>query len=225
MNRFNLSLDDYSPRNGTNDISWCFNLIKKYPDIKINLFVPAAYCRLGEVPHYLSKNLEWVEYVNKLPKENFRINFHGLYHRRTGDPKHYNSNNDEFQFLNTEQAEKIVSRMINEFDIAGIEYKKIFRPPGWRISESAARVLTKKGFIIAGNKQYYKVISKKIKDVKWVSYNWDLTGPCNNLKDIIAYGHTSNWTNNYMDEDRFKLIDEALSKEDFEYVFMEELFL
>jgi predicted deacetylase len=227
MRRFNLSLDDMSPHKragiGFESIYWCDRLIEKYPDIKINLFVPAGYCRLGENPNYLSDNLEWVERVNNLARENYRINFHGLYHRRTGDPKHHNSNNDEFQFLNKPQAEKIISRIIKEFDTAGLRYEKTFRAPGWKMSESVAGVLAERGFIIAGNDQYYNIISKKFKNIKWVNYNWDLTGPCNIDGDIVAYGHTSDWTNNYMNKERFVLIDDVLQQDDFDYVFIEQL--
>jgi hypothetical protein len=54
-----------------------------------------------------------------------------------------------------------------------------------------------------------------------VSYNWDLTGPCSVKGDVIAYGHTSDWTNNYMDKERFNLINELLGKEKFRFKFIE----
>ena len=226
MRKFNLSLDDMSPhpKAGLNfeSINWCNELINKYPGIKINLFVPAAYCRLGENPVFLSQHMDWVDRVNNLP-DNYKINMHGLYHRRTGYLRQHDSNNDEFQFLDVIRAKNIISDMIEEFEKAGLNYIKTFRPPGWKISVSAADVLARNGFIIAGNNQYHGIISKKLKNISWVSYNWDLTGPCKVSKDIIAYGHTSSWTNNYMNKDRFKLIDNILSKEEFNYVFIEKL--
>jgi hypothetical protein len=227
MRKFNLSLDDFSPhlKTGLNfeSIDWCNKLIELYPKIKINLFVPAAYCRLKEEPIFLSHNIAWIDKVNALP-ENYRINMHGLYHRRV-DGENPDSNNDEFQFLKGEWAENIVESMINEFDKSGLRYFKTFRPPGWKISCGAAQSLTNRGFIIAGNEPYRQLLSNSIQNMKWVSYNWDMTKECDvpETEDILVYGHTSIWTNNYMNEERFNLINNILSKEDFEFVFIEDL--
>jgi len=221
--QFNLSLDDFSPhpRAGLNfeSIEWCDKLIELYPDIKIDLFVPAAYCRLGEDPCHLSKNKEWVERVNALPA-NYRVCFHGYYHRRLST-KHGNSNNDEWQFLNEQQAALFASHMINEFEEAGIRCHKTFRPPGWKISVSSAKVLTNAGFVIAGDGNYFNRISGKVSGLKWVQYNWDLVGPKPKSDCIVAYGHTSDWTNNYMDETRFNMVVECLKgtdKIDFRFI-------
>ena len=59
--------------------------------------------------------------------------------------------------------------------------------------------------------------------MKWVSYNWDMTKECKVTGDVIAYGHTSNWTNNYINEDRFNLIIDLLESDKFEFKFIEEL--
>lgn len=225
MVNFNLSLDDFSPhpRAGLDfkAIRQCNRLIVKYPDIRINLFVPAAYCRLGEKPCFLSDNLTWVDQVKHLPN-NYRINLHGLYHRRTGGTKPV-SNNDEWQFLNYSEAVHKMSEMTNEFEIVGLDYHKTFRPPGWKISVGSARAFTEKGFLIAGNTEYFNTINTKVSGLNWVSYNWDMTAPCKVDRDVIAYGHTSDWTNNYMNDERYNLIDFLLSSSSFEFKFLEEL--
>ena len=225
MATFNLSLDDFSPhpRAGLDFkvIDQCNRLIEKYPEIKINLFTPAAYCRLGEEPCFLSDNMEWVARAKDLP-DNYRINLHGLYHRRTGG-KHPVSNNDEWQFLNYDEAKHKMVEMVNEFKVVGLKFYNTFRPPGWKISISAARALTEKGAIIAGNEEYFNRISPKVSDLKWVSYNWDITSPCKIKGDVIAYGHTSDWTNNYMDDTRYNLVDELLMSDNFEFKFIEEM--
>ena len=114
--------------------------------------------------------------------------------------------------------------MISEFDRAGLEYHKTFRPPGWKISKSAVQILVSKGFIIAGDNSHYEMFEKKIKHNMWVSYNWDLTDTCNvSSSHVVAYGHTSDWTNNYMNKVRFELIDDLLKKEKFDFRFIEEL--
>ena len=231
LKNLNLSLDDFSPhpKAGLNfeSIKWCNDLIKKHPDIKINLFVPAAYCRLGEKPCYLRNYPDWVKKVNELP-DNYRIGLHGFYHRRHPSDLAIHklrqpSNNDEWQYLNLYWAKHLFDSMIEEFKIAGLKYNKVFRPPGWKISESATRVLMNEGFIIAGNSEYYKIYKNKISGLKWVSYNWDLLSKCNIKGDVLAFGHTSSWTNNYFDEKRFNLVCDLLDKERFEFKFLEEL--
>lgn len=224
--QFNLSLDDFSPheRAGLHfeSIEWCNKLIDKYPDIKINLFTPAAYCRLGEDPCYLTKNMKWVEQVKKIPS-NYRINLHGYYHRRLSQ-KHGPSNNDEWQFLNEEQAKILFTHMVGEFDSSGLKYYKTFRPPGWKISTSSAKVLTDNDFIIAGDKKYFDLISGKVSGLKWVYCNWDLVTNPPESECVVAYGHTSDWTNNYMNKERYQVIVEFLDRQrDVSFEFIEDL--
>lgn len=204
---------------GFESIKWCDKIVETYPDFKINLFVPAAYCRLGEQPCYLSANREWVEKLKAL-SPNYRINFHGLYHRRT-DKRHPASNNDEFQFLNEAQTETIIQAMIHEFEVTGIDYAMTFRPPGWKISKEACKKIAAWGFdCMAGAKEWESV--KGDTKIKWVNYNWDLlTQPPEG--DVVAYGHTSNWTTNYMNEERYNIIMNFLKDKEFDFRFIEEM--
>jgi uncharacterized protein DUF2334 len=221
--KFNLSLDDMSPypKAGLNfeSIKWCDKIIETYPNFKINLFVPAAYCRLGEQPCYLSSKREWVDKLKALPN-NYRINFHGLHHRRT-DKKHPDSNNDEFQYLNEKQAELIIQAMIHEFEVVGLEHTMTFRPPGWKISKEACKKLAEWGFdCLAGAKEWEA--TRGDTKIKWVNYNWDLlTAPPDG--DVVAYGHTSSWTTNYMNEDRYNTIMNFLKDKEFDFRFIEEM--
>jgi len=234
MNKFTLTLDDFAPHEktglGLEVIDVCDKLIHRYPDIKINLFVSGAYCRLGEKPRFLSRNVQWAKKISTLSKKNYRLGLHGMFHRRCPvDYKFHQkwpaSNNDEFQFLNKSQASSILKRSIVEFDESGIEYSKVFRAPGWKISKSSAEVLTESGFVIAGNQQYYDILKDKVNGLRWISYNWDMVNDCDVPadKDVIAYGHTSSWTNNYMNKDRFKLIVKLLDSRAFSFKFIEEL--
>lgn len=241
--KFNLSLDDMSPHPragfGFESIGWCNKLIKKYPDLKINLFVPAAYCRLGEEPCYLSNHKQWLDRLKKLPLDNYRVNVHGMFHRRISK-KHGNSNNDEWEHLSLGGARVLAREMAGEFARAGLFkagyfpnqahpiFMPTFRPPGWRISREAVQALQSSSgngiACFAGSKEYYEKV-KDVLEVKWVSYNWDLTGPCKVKGDVVAYGHTSDWTNNYMDKERYKLIKNFLDKHanDIEFRFIEEM--
>lgn len=225
---FSLSLDDFSPHPhaGLNfeSVYWCLELIKIFPDIKITLFVPTRYARLGEKSYNLSEHRDWCKRVNQLP-ENFQIGLHGLYHRSClVDYSFHNtpSNNDEFRYLNALQSEIIIDEMLKEVQSSGLKYSKIFRPPRWSISNSAARILTAYGFVIAGHKDYYEQC-KNIDRLKWISVNWHLVGAKPN-GDIMASAHTSDWTYNYFNEKMFSLVKDLLYEKDYTFKFLDEVF-
>jgi len=222
---FGLSLDDFSPhpRAGLNfeSIGWCNELIKDFPDIKIDLFVSAAYCRLGEKPCYLSDSPEWCDKVRGLP-DNYRLNLHGMYHRRceldrSWHKYHPLSNNDELQYLQEAHMRFLLGDMREEFRKAGLEHTKVIRPPGWKISVQACRALNKMGYTIAGDGRYKgKPQAAFVGD----SYNWDLISKCKLKRDVWTFGHTSDWTNNYFDEERYNLVLDLLTSRDFHYRFL-----
>jgi len=232
MSKFSLTLDDFSPHThaGLNfeTIKFCNSIISKHPGLKIDLFVTAAFGRLGEKPCYLSKNLDWVKKVKDLPS-NYSINLHGLFHRRSVadfafHSTHPASNNDEWQYLNTTQATLILDRILNEFAASNLAFSKVFRCPGWKISVAATKVLIDRGFKIAGDSKYYQICKKSIPDLSkhWISYNWDLISPVSS-GDICAFGHTSDWTSNYLNEQKAKLITDVLDKNTFDFKWVKEL--
>jgi hypothetical protein len=227
---FSLTLDDFAPdpRTGLNfeSIHWCDRLIQEFPGFTVNLFVPAAYCRLGEKPHWLSENKEWVKRVNDLPN-NYKINMHGLYHRRSKidykwHQKH-ESNNDEFEWISEGQANILIDRMINEFEDSGLRYVKTFRPPGWKISAGAATALTKHGFLIAGDDRYYDMLKDKVSGLKWVSKRWCLKAPLEKFDTVVAAGHTSNWAGDYFNEEMYNKVRNAMIEYNFTPVFLEKI--
>lgn len=225
MNRFLLSLDDYSPKDGTNDLTWCDKLIERFPEVKIDLFVPAAFARINDrSPFYLSGHLDWVNKVKNL-KKNYKINPHGFFHRRTkrdwAEHRGIESNNNEWENLTYKQAVDILSKMEEEFNKVGLECTKILRPSGWHLSREAAKALKDCGYIIAGNDKYYNLY-KDISGLKWISYNWDLLGPYPINGDIFAYGHVSDWNKNFFSKDKYELVSKVLESANFEFVFLEE---
>src|SRR5574337_1326894 len=222
--KFLLSLDDYSPHPKTNNLYWANKLIEKFPDIKIDLFVPAGYCRLNDkYPYYLYRHQEWVDIAKQLPN-NYRINLHGLLHRRSQMDFAFHtgieSNNNEWENLTYKQAEFLLNSIENIFNKVDLKHARVFRPPGFHIGAASVKLLTDKGYIIAGDERYYRKY-KNIPNVKWVSCNWDLISkmPKDN---VYAYGHTSNWTNNYFDEKMYNKVADILSNNKYEFYFIEE---
>lgn len=225
---FNLSLDDQSPypTAGLNfeAVNWCDKLIKRWPDLKIDLFVPAAYTRLGDTNFaFLTKYPDWVKRMNDLPRENYRINPHGYFHARLSAGKHPKSNNDEFQYLSEQQASTVLGHMLGEFEAAGLKYEKVFRAPGWKLSTSTAKVLTELGFTIAGNQHYYDVLKDRVPGMCYLITNWELREDCVLKGNVFAAGHTSTWCDNFFDEKVYNRVVRLLEAGEFEFKFLGEL--
>lgn len=147
MNNVNISIDDVSPHpySSIKVLDRCFELIDIYPDIKFTLFIPMAYWRTvrpaiaTKKPLILSEFSDFCDSLNKLPKENFQLGYHGYYH---GIP-HENDNN-EFEALSHEQALEKFNLMFSVAKDTGLDklFSPIFRPPAWRMSEGAIRAAT-----------------------------------------------------------------------------------
>jgi hypothetical protein len=225
MSIFNLSLDDQSPHvNAGLDfeaIGRCSKLIQRWPCLKIDLFVPAAYMRLGGQPHFLTQHIDWVKRMNDLPDSNYRICYHGYYHARQSI-KYSASNNDEFQYLNELEARMVSEHMVKEFEMAGLKHCHTFRAPGWKLSASSAKVLTDMGFVIAGNQEYHDLLKDKVPSMRYITSNWDMNDECRLTGDVLAFGHTSNWCSNFLNEKVYDRVVQVLESREFEFRFLED---
>lgn len=149
--KVNISIDDVTPHplSSTDVLDKCSQLINFFPDIKISLFVPTAYWRtIKEVtrtpaPLQISNFPKFCQTLRDLPSKNYEIGFHGHYHGIPGQ-----SDNDEFQHLNYSEASEKINLMLEEVHAAALsdKFKKIFRPPAWRLSPDSFRALADNGF-------------------------------------------------------------------------------
>jgi hypothetical protein len=53
--------------------------------------------------------------------------------------------------------------------------------------------------------------------------NWDLVGKPPKDGSIFAFGHTSSWTKNYMNEQRANVVLDFLKDKQFEFCFLEDM--
>lgn len=146
----NISIDDVSPHpmSSVKVLDQCFELIKIFPSIKFTLFVPIAYWRTVRpgiatpAPLRLDAFPEFCKTIKELPKENFEICYHGLFHGIPGQ-----NDNDEFHHLSKEQAHEKFSTMFKVVEIAGLQdtFKPVFRPPAWRMSPHAIEAALEAG--------------------------------------------------------------------------------
>ena len=228
----NISIDDVSPhpRSSIKVLDRCYELIKVFPDIKFSLFVPLSYWRTIKpgiaTKHPLQINFfkDFCDQMNKLSKDNFEICYHGFFHGIPGK-----SDNDEFQYLNYDQAVERFKAMFHVAKLANVSFEKIFRPPAWRMSPDAIKASKDMGIEILAlsPKKYAKDIYRG-EDIKFgnvVYYN--VNPPFEELnifpKTEIVY-HACEWDKNYLS---VKMKDDLLNflknQEDLKFCFLKDL--
>jgi len=166
----NLNFDDVHPET-SNDIADCggdmekgvfkyiLSLLDEFPKLKITLFVvpnwidkpndPFLFKHIKKLlglrytnqwygePFRLDKHEDWCEWLNSfVEKGKIEICVHGLYHHRDSDP-----HSAEFKDLSYEECKRRILLAEKIFKNAGLKYSKIFRPPGWGISEGLFKAL------------------------------------------------------------------------------------
>ena len=205
--KINISIDDVSPHpmSSVKVLDCCVDLISNFPEIKFSLFIPIAYWRTvrpeiaTKEPLYIHKYPEFCKTLKLLPKNNFEICYHGLYHGIPG-----RSDNDEFQYLSKEEAIKKFQEMFDVVHMAGLEevFKPIFRPPAWRMSPGAIEAAKEAGIqtLALSPKDYAKqVYSGAEQNFPNVVY-YNCNPPFDELKTEnvveIVY-HACEWDKNY----------------------------
>ena len=231
QNKINISIDDVSPHpdSSIKVLEKCHDLIKIFPEIKFTLFIPIAYWRtIGDtatqVPLRIDEHPEFCEALRNLSPNNFELAYHGLLH---GIPN--KSNNDEFQHINHTNAMQAFGMMVGIVKAAGLQdkFKKIFRPPAWRMSPSAITAAKDFGFEILAlsPKKYAKDIYEGYDEKfdKVVYYN--VNPPFEPLelfeKTEIVY-HACEWDKNYFSDslrdELSKFIRENESSIEFKFI-------
>lgn len=233
--KLNISIDDVSPHplSSIKVIDRCFDLIKEFSEIKFSLFVPISYWRTIKSGTTTNEALplhlhpQFCEYIKNLPRKNFEICYHGLFH---GIPNR--SDNDEFQNLEYEQAiEKFTEmfRIVSEANLTEI-FQPIFRPPAWRMSPAAIRAAKDLGIKILAlsPKDYAKNIydGAEITFDKVIYYNCN--PPFDRLEAFSPYTeivyHACEWDSNYLNEEKTEQLKVFInSQSNIEFCFMDKL--
>jgi predicted deacetylase len=214
----NISIDDVSPHpmSSVKVLNRCFELIDNFPNIKFSLFVPTSYWRTvkpqiaTKSPLQIDMFPDFCETLLNLPKSNFEICYHGFYHGIPGK-----SDNDEFQHLDYDQAIERFNLMFEVVKLAGLEetFKKIFRPPAWRMSAEAINAAIKSGIEILAlspddyAKKTYGSVVNKLSNIVYYNCNPPFK-PLNLFPSTEIVYHACEWDKNYLNND---LTNELLS--------------
>ncbi len=234
MKKINISIDDVSPhpRSSIKVVENCKKIISCFPSAKFTFFVPTGYWRTlrpnvaTSSPLLLSEHLDFCNELKQLSKNNFEIAYHGHYHGIPGK-----SDNDEVKDINYDDCVALYENMFQEAKKAGIynDFKKIFRPPAWRMSPEAFKASKSVGIeILALTEKDYAKDSYKGEDLQYknVTYS-NIYPPFKNLhlksdKTGIVY-HACDWDKNYLSAEKTDELIKFLQNcnEEIEFVFMD----
>jgi len=222
QNLVNISIDDVSPhpKSSIKVVDRCFELIKVFPDIKFSLFVPISYWRTQRVavatkePLQINLFPDFCNFLRNLPDKNFEVCYHGFYH---GIPGH--NDNDEFQNMNFNEAKERFDAMFEVVKLANLEnkFKKIFRPPAWRMSSEAIKAARSAGFnvLALSPDKYAKLIYKEEDTKKADVVYYNCAPPFKHLsmyeKTEIVY-HACEWDNNFLCKQKSESLIQFLKK-------------
>lgn len=238
-----VSIDDICPHDysGLKAINTCLSLIKKYPNMKFIFFIPLAYKRIsGRVeilsekdksivniinkePLFLSKYKDYCDILKSLPENNFQFGYHGYFHSKPVNcwPR---SNNNEFEELNYSETMEKINLMNKEIDESGLNgrFSKIFRPPGWKISNEAIKAFLDSGYSLHLNKET-KYDFSNIENKNNIYY-FDFSPPETPLEnkdgDTHVVYHACEWLKNYITTEQIENLLEFNKDYKLEFMFL-----
>lgn len=233
-NLLNISIDDVSPhpKSSIKVIDRCFELIDIFPDIKFTLFIPMSYWRTKrpeiatKIPLQIDLFPDFCNFLKSLPVKNFELCYHGFYHGIPGK-----SDNDEFQYLNYDEAKTVYTSMKEVAKRANLldHFKPCFRPPAWRMSEDSIRALSDEGiqiFALSPDDYAQETYGNIVNEMKNIVY-FNSCPPFKKLeffpKTEIVY-HACEWDKNYLSiEAKNNLINFLNSSTNYDFCFMEDM--
>lgn len=235
QNLINISIDDVTPhpKSSVGVLNRCFELINVFPDIKFTLFVPVSYWRTikpniaTKIPLQINLFPDFCNTLRSLPEKNFELCYHGYYHGIPGK-----SDNDEFQFLKYDEAMQKFNDMFEVVKLANLEtkFKKIFRPPAWRMSEAAIRASIDSGINVLAlspddyAQKTYGGIVKTIDNIVYYNSNPPFKPLSVFPKTEIVY-HACEWDKNYLCKEKTKYLQDFLNnnRDNLSFSFLEGL--
>lgn len=213
-------------------IERCFEMINKFPSIKFTLFVPIGYWRTirPEIstaePLFINLFPEFCKSIKSLPKENFEICYHGLFHGVPGK-----SDNDEFKNLSYDQAIEKFNTMFKIVEDSNLKeiFKPIFRPPAWRMSADSIRAAKDSGINLLAlspedyASQTYQGEHKNFEKVVYFDCNPPFSPLVYKDKVEIVY-HACEWDRNYLSKEHADSLTAWIDKcQNVQFCFIEEL--
>lgn len=172
-----ISLDFHDFGVENNNLYYIDKLREQYPNFKVSMFyIPVDlqyFSRLMPEMKTVARDM-----ITKGIKDGWlELIPHGMFHTF-----------GEFQKVDEKTMEMTIKAYEEHFKDMGWPYVKGFCAPNWLISKEAIKVLNKKGWFLATDRNQPKALRAK----KNYIYNWDITeGFPKDLLHVSGHGHIS----------------------------------
>jgi len=226
--KVNISIDDISPhpRSSVKVLERCYELLDVFPDIKFTLFVPMAYTRYQEKSYPLDEFSDFCDILKSLSSDVFELGWHGYYHGLLD-----RSNNDEFRYLDYDEADIVLNKMFSMAKRANVYdlFSFVLRPSAFYMSSSSIKACKDNGIkvlALSQDKVHKDSYCGSDEDFDKVVY-FDSNPPFKSLvvKDgLEVVYHACEWDKNYLSAEKTKeLIEFLKGSGDIEFVLMEDM--
>lgn len=171
-----FTLDDFSPVNA--NLFFLEKLRDNYPNLKVTLFIIPETVQMGKAvslldrPEFCKQLSTYMDWIELCP--------HGWNH-----PDLSKGNKPEFIDMSYYETARYTQAIEEMFEEINLPYKKIFRPPQFKISEASKDALRDCGWTlsVSGTGEYWP------RDIQLVTDNWNIRNNLPLRKKIITYGH------------------------------------
>ena len=144
--KIQIGIDDLCPRPTQGFELWHNVETLLDAGLKVDAFVTFGMVREMYGPYYLWKHPEFVDRLHEVSdRPGFALNVHGMTHGwgERGFPNF--SNNDEFLLGDKKTLDERLTMIDSFIEESGLQFKKVFRPPGFKISPDGVNLLKDHG--------------------------------------------------------------------------------
>tara|TARA_R110002110_G_scaffold298588_1_gene512945 strand:+ start:1430 stop:2101 length:672 start_codon:yes stop_codon:yes gene_type:complete len=136
-----IGIDDLCPR-PTQGLELWPNVEKLLAvGLKVDLFVTFAMIRDGDGPYILTDYTKFVDQLHEISERpGVALNVHGYNHSCL------TSNNDEFLLSDYKALDAKLTAIDKIIDETGLDFKRVFRPPAFKISPEGVNALKDHGY-------------------------------------------------------------------------------
>ena len=216
--KIQIGIDDLCPRPTQGFELWHNVETLLDAGLKVDAFVTFGMVREMYGPYYLWKHPEFVDRLHEVSdRPGFALNVHGMTHGwgERGFPNF--SNNDEFLLGDKKTLDERLTMIDSFIEESGLPFKKVFRPPGFKISPDGVTLLKDHGYthlsLYKGHKtgHYYEDGYSKL-DLDGIKVHYsNCAPPADELidGDLAATYHFSTWMENAISDNN---VNDLLAK-------------
>jgi len=195
MSKVIIDLDDFAM--GTPCLDILENIKQHYPNFKCTLFTVPMEPGLLSSKTDMKKYVEWVDLVNSY--DWIEVAVHGFLHDKKEMMGDYESSQKVimaaermFKEVKHKERKKYFGFKWYKYK-TNMNYVKVFKAPGWQMSQDAYRAARDKGYVVAVDRNEP---TPEIEGLETYKYNWSIEEPFpTEYKVVKGHGHVIGMAN------------------------------